>query len=366
MYSEARKGVDTVKRKVIRLLSVLFVTIALLSACGPNTIDSDLHCERVTFLFSEAGTEIYASKYLSAFELVFEGFVPADKFLASDGFLSIVMNGDDRTVVAVAANEPSRELRKALTVKSHLDPKRIDVSQTILLDEQLTFMTMSGVNSDPYLVGDITGNGRVVLADFAEFARSYTRFAGDDRYNVLADIDSADYGYGGVWEGILSTLTSEPDGAVLLADFARFARNYTKSHPYLGVWTFEGVLHERTTEKYGKVTGEGSGTATVSMANHEFHVTLEANIEVQPEKEEEIKFSIALDSSGPDLDFDFSGGIMTFSGTFKVPGDDTQYTAVLQGALTQDGNDIFTKVEAGTIKLEGSEQVLATWTGEKQ
>ncbi len=220
---------------------------------------------------------------------------------------------------------------------------------------------------EPRLIGDFNGDGVVDIVDFGRFVGAYLSKKGDARFSADYDINTSEWAYGGVWTNIYSFQPPDaPDDQIDIKDFGIFIGNYQRRHPYRGNWTFEGYLHERTTEEYGLVTGTATGAATVTMSNHEFCVEGETHIDVQSEKKGDFSFSLEFDSSKAAMDFDFSAGTMTFIVGFKNPYDATEYTAILEGALKRVGDDVFTEIENGTLRLAGSEEVLGTWIGEKK
>ena len=318
---------------------------------------------------------VVALEELSALQITIPSSPAIENIQLSDNLLGILTTNESKTLIAVAS--PSQFSKGDILFSFSFDSL-----DGILEHEQWTIITRRPIttkqqlfyglsNHNPILVGDFDGNGQVDLDDFDEFGKRYGTVQANPRYDIIYDISSEDEdgyprnAYSGAWDRFLD-IPGDPDGLIGLDDFNFFAFNFGALHPYTGTWTFEGDLEERDTAEYGKVSGSGSGTAEVTMANHVFHVSVDADIEINTEKEGTIKFGIEMDSSDPELDFTFVGGVMTFSGTLKIPGDDTEYTGILRGSLKQEGNNIYTQVENGTIKLEGQEEVLGTWTAEKQ
>ena len=363
----------------MKSIVILVIVTALILVSGTSCITvKSIHSiiENGAMIKIEDGQVIaVALEELSALQITIPSSLTIENIQLSDNLLGIVTTSESRTLVAVAS--PSQFSKGDMLFSFSFDSLdgvfehegwTIITRRPITTKEQL-FSGLS--NHDPVLIGDFDGNGQVDLDDFDEFGKRYGTVETHPRYDVVYDISSEDEAgyprnaYSGVWNRFLDT-PGDPDGLIGLDDFNFFAFNFGAVHPYTGNWTFEGELEERETAEYGKVSGSGSGTAEVTMSNHEFHVSVVADIEINTEKKGTIKFEIGMDSSSPELEFTFAGGEMTFSGALKIPGDDTQYIAVLQGILKQEGNNIYAQVKNGTIKLEGQAEVLGTWTAEKQ
>ncbi len=361
----------------MRTVTILVIASVLLLVSGISCVTTDfVHIiieNGAMVKIARSEVVVVALEELSALQVTIPSPDAIQNLQLSDGPLGIVKSNESNTLVAVA--DPTQFNRGDILLsfsfasyQSIHEPEgwSIITRRPITMKEQF----LSGLSThDPVLVGDFDGDGKVNLDDFDEFGKRYGAIHTRPEYDVIYDISSEDVGgyprnvYSGDWDRFFDTL-GDPDGLIGLDDFNFFAFNFGAVHPYLGTWTFEGTLDPIDTVEFGLVEGKGTGTAVVTMANHEFVVEAVADIHVVTEKQGTI--TIEVDSSDHDVDMnlDFSEGKMLFNVSFTF--DETLYAVVLEGILKQDGNAIYAKVEDGTIRLDGSEEVLGTWTAEKQ
>lgn len=346
---------------ILAIISVLFFTGCL----GPGTLRGGTD---FSVLPGEGCTTFVIRTRASAVELIISKKLDEAAISVPSDALKIVKHFGDKTLVAVAGKGEFASGTALIRVEGErLGYTDVESFKVWLTDRSYH----TSEESDPQLLGDFTGDGRVEGFDFIQFAQSYGNAVGAPDYDPIYDLSSlgvpASQAYGGVWDSVFS-VAGEADGEINGPDFIVFANNYSFANPYLGIWNFHGKLdYESST--YGKVKADGLGTLVIDQTNWQLAGPVEITATSTYTEEGEVKrseFTMALDS----VNVEFSATQMIVTGNISNPiGDSSVYAVRLVGKLDNIAgvinNEVSGEGEKYGIFLLNPTRKIGEWTAWK-
>lgn len=347
--------------KMFRYFAFVLLMAILLSGCyvkpyEENGVETKFDNNDIVFILRYEA---------DAIELLIDEKIDFSTVAVPDGYLKIVKYVNEKTLIALAKGTKMNQGEEVLRIEG-LEKQNL-ITSIKLWDIDDIYHESNG--TEPEMLGDFTGDGQVEGFDFIPFAQSYGNALGSPGYEAIYDMSSsenpASKAFSGIWAKIYSQ-EGVPDGMIEGWDFIVFANNYGFANPYLGTWTFTGVI-DYESSSFGSVYATGDGTATVGSENNKMTGDATMTFEANYEDESGTPLHSEMTTTIKNVSFDFDNLVMTVGATVEDPtGSGSTYDVRLRGALRTIGDAVYAEVPSGDIYLLNPERKIGSWSGSKQ